>query len=170
MSSRQRQLSENITPLTDSPRLPVSELELRFLNLYQHDFPLSPTPYQDIATLLEISESQVLEMLRSLSDRGILSRIGPVITPKRIGKSTLVAMAVPVARMQEVAELVNRYPEVNHNYERLHTFNLWFVLTASSRERIDSILEELRDLTGLQILDLPMEQSYHIDLGFPLWC
>ncbi len=148
----------------------LTELERRFLNAYQHEFPITPTPYADIADELGVTETRVLEMLDSLSQRKILSRIGPVFTPNRAGCSTLVAMAVPAEQLEEVAALVNRYDEVNHNYERLNHFNLWFVLTAADRERIEIIIQELRDKTGFQILNLPLEQAYHIDLGFPLWC
>ncbi|HID82910.1 MAG TPA: Lrp/AsnC family transcriptional regulator [Chromatiales bacterium] len=148
----------------------LTDLERRFLNAYQHEFPLSPMPYADIADELGVTETKILEMLDSLSRRKILSRIGPVFTPNRAGASTLVAMAVPAEQLEEVAALVNSYDEVNHNYERLNDFNLWFVLTASDRNRIEEIIQELRDKTGFQILNLPLEQAYHIDLGFPLWC
>lgn len=148
----------------------LTELERRFLNAYQRDFPMSPTPYADIANELNVTEVVVLEMLNSLSQRKILSRVGPVFTPNRAGSSTLVAMAVPTEQLEAVAAMINCYDEVNHNYERLNNFNLWFVLTASDRDRIETIIREIRDQTGFQILNLPLEQAYHIDLGFPLWC
>ena len=61
---------------------------------------------------------------------GRISRIGAVLRPGCFGASTLVAMAVPAARLAEVAGLVNAFPGVNHNYQREHAYNLWFVLTA----------------------------------------
>jgi DNA-binding Lrp family transcriptional regulator len=148
----------------------LTELEKRLLNDYQRNFPLTSTPYADIAEQLGVSEQLVLTTLRRLKERGVISRLGPVFKPKRVGASTLAAMAVPEERLNEVARIVNRYNEVNHNYEREHEFNLWFVVTASDKQRISEVLDEIRQATGLQILDLPMEQSYHIDLGFPLWC
>ena len=147
-----------------------TELEKRLLNDYQHGFPLSPTPYADIACDLNVSEDEVLACLTSLSQRGMISRIGPVIRPKRVGTSTLAAVSVPEDRLEEVAQLVSSYPEVNHNYEREHAFNLWFVITASDQSRIQAIFDDIRRTTGLRVLDLPMEKDYHIDLGFPLWC
>jgi siroheme decarboxylase len=77
-------------------------------------------------------------------------------------------MAVPPGRLAEVAELVSRFPEVNHNYEREHRFNLWFVLTARDRSRLDAVLAAIAAATGLPVLDLPMLEEYHIDLGFPI--
>ncbi len=77
-------------------------------------------------------------------------------------------MAVPEERIEEVAELVSGYREVNHNYEREHRFNLWFVLTAPDQARLDAVLAEIALFTGIEVLDLPMLEEYHIDLGFPL--
>ena len=148
----------------------LNELEKRLLNDYQRDFPLTSRPYACIADQLGISEQLVLTTLHGLKARGVISRLGPVFKPKRVGASTLAAMAVPEERLDEVARIVSRYNEVNHNYEREDVFNLWFVITASEERRITEVLEEIRQATGLQILDLPMEESYHIDLGFPLWC
>ena len=156
------------------PKNPVvsclSELEMRLLNDYQRGFPMSSTPYADIARDLQVSEDDVLEGLLSLARRGMISRIGPVMRPHRAGASTLAAISVPENRLAEVAQLVSSYPEVNHNYEREHEFNLWFVVTASDQHQVRKVLEDIRQQTGLQVLDLPMEKEYHIDLGFPLWC
>jgi DNA-binding Lrp family transcriptional regulator len=148
----------------------LSPLERRLLNDYQRDFPLSSAPYVEIARELDVSEREVLTALRSLAARGMISRVGPVFRPRRAGAATLAAMAVPAARLEAVAALVNAYPEVNHNYEREHRFNLWFVVTAPDRQRVCQVLDEIRRASGLAVLDLPMEEEYHIDLGFPLWC
>jgi len=68
-----------------------------------------------------------------------------------------------------VAALVNSYREVNHNYVRDHVVNLWFVVTAGSRDRVRTVLAEIEAATGLAVLDLPMVQGYRVDMGFPLW-
>ena len=70
--------------------------------------------------------------------------------------------------MEEVAALISAYDEVNHNYEREHELNLWFVVTAADVGRLRSVLAEIATRTGLEVLDLPLEESFHIDLGFPL--
>ena len=155
---------------TNPTAVALSELERRLLNDYQHGFPLSPTPYADIAQELGVDEEEVIARLRDLQQRGLVGRVGPVFQPNGAGASTLAAMAVPAQRLAEVARRVSAYSEVNHNYEREHRFNLWFVVTAATEERVREVLQELREATGLQVLDLPMERHYHIDLGFPLWC
>ncbi len=148
----------------------LNDLEKRLLNEYQQGLPLSPTPFADIAARLGTSEALVLRILRRLQEIGVVSRVGPVFKPKRIGASTLAAMAIPDADLPSVAEQINRYEEVNHNYEREHRFNLWFVVTAPDQAHLDRVLGQMERETGYPILNLPMEKQFHIDLGFALWC
>ncbi len=148
--------------------LPLTSLEQSLLNDYQQGLPLSPTPYADMAAQLGVTEEQVLEALQQLKERGAISRVGPVFRTHSIGASTLAAMAVPEERLEAVAELVNSFQEVNHNYEREHDLNLWFVATAPDQLHLDRALQEIEQQTGIAVLALPMLEDYHIDLGFDL--
>ena len=98
----------------------------------------------------------------------VISRIGAIVAPQRTGWSTLAAMAVPEARLQEVADLVSGFEAVNHNYEREHRFNLWFVVTGPNEAAVGDTLKAIEAATGLQVLDLPLVEAYRLDLGFPL--
>lgn len=140
----------------------------QMLNEFQHDFPLSATPYADMAEKLGIEEQALLDLLADLKAQGILSRVGAVFTPNRVGASTLAAMAVPEHKLEAIADIISSYSAVNHNYEREHHFNLWFVATAENSSLLAEILADMEQKTGFRILSLPMEQDYHIDLGFPL--
>lgn len=146
----------------------LNEIERRLLNDYQQDFPLSPTPYADIARELGVTESEVLETLARLKSEGAVSRVGAVLRPNTVGVSTLAAMAVPPARLDEVAALVSACAEVNHNYEREHRLNLWFVATAADRARLQQVLDDIAARSGCQVLAFPLLEDYHIDLGFDL--
>lgn len=143
-------------------------LEQRLIDAFQHGLPLVPRPYAAMAEALGETEEAVIAALQRLAGDGILSRIGPVLAPNRVGVSTLAAMAVPADRLDEVAALVSSYDEVNHNYEREHTYSLWFVATAPDRDRLDAVLDEIAARSGIAVLDLPLEAEYHIDLGFPV--
>ncbi|HEX22917.1 MAG TPA: Lrp/AsnC family transcriptional regulator [Chromatiales bacterium] len=146
----------------------MNTLEKRLLNDFQRDLPPSPTPFAVMAEELGVTEEDVIGGLRTLTERGVVSRVGPVFRPQRCGASSLVAMTVPETRLEAVAELINAFPEVNHNYEREHRFNLWFVITADTEEHLQALLQHIEQQTGLATLPLPMLTEYHIDLGFPL--
>ena len=143
-------------------------LEKELLDGFQKEFPLEPRPFRAIAERLGCDEDTVLDLLTRMKEAGLIARIGPVFAPHRAGASTLAAMAVPPERLDEVAALVSDYDEVNHNYEREHNFNLWFVLTAPDAERVAEVLDEIATRTGIPAMDLPLEEAFHIDLGFPL--
>ena len=145
-----------------------SELEQRLLNDFQNGLPLSPTPFADIASDLGVYETTVLENLKRLQSEGVISRVGPVFRPNRLGASTLAAMAVEEDRLEEIASIVSSFEQVNHNYERDHYFNLWFVVVDESPEALTETLRDIELHCGYDILDLPMLQDYFIDLGFDL--
>jgi len=159
-------MSASRTP--QSAETKFSGLDRSLLDEFQRDFPLTPQPYAALAARLGTDEATVLAKLRHHHERGRISRVGAVVTPHSAGWSTLAAMAVPDGRLEEVAALVGACPEVNHNYEREHGFNLWFVVTGRDRAHVAAVLESIEARTGLDILDLPLLESYRLDLGFPL--
>jgi DNA-binding Lrp family transcriptional regulator len=145
-----------------------SRLEQRLLNDFQRNMPLSASPFADIAERLGVSEDEVLQTIERLQHDGVISRIGPVFRPNRVGVSTLAAMAIPNDELECVARIISAFPEVNHNYEREHEFNLWFVVTASSEEHLDIVLHEIEQHAEYPLMSLPMLEDYFIDLGFDL--
>jgi siroheme decarboxylase len=147
-----------------------SELTARLLNDFQRDFPLEPRPYARLADALGISEDDVLAMLADLKAEGKVARVGAIVRPNSIGASTLAAMRVGADRLEDVAETVSRRLEVNHCYQREHEINLWFVVIAADRAEVLRVLDEIAEDTGEAVLDLPIIEPYHIDLGFDLRC
>lgn len=146
----------------------LTDIEQRLLNDFQHDFPLSPAPYADLAYRLGVSEAEVLATLARLQGTGAVSRVGAVLRPNTVGASTLAAMHVPADALERTARLVSGYDEVNHNYEREHELNLWFVATAPDAARLQQVLDDIAARSGYEVLSFPLLEDYHIDLGFDL--
>lgn len=146
----------------------LTDLHKRLLDDFQRDFPLSPTPYRDIAGQLGVTETEVISALKELQDHQFISRIGAVIPPNQIGTSTLAAMSVAESELATVAEFINSFPEVNHNYEREHKLNLWFVVVARDPERLQTVLTQIERHTQIPVLPLPLLDDFFIDLGFKL--
>jgi len=143
-------------------------LRERLLNEAQRDFPLTPRPFQALAERFGASESEVIQACRDGSQRGAISRIGGVWAPGVGGAALLCAMAVPPERLEAVAALVSAHPGVNHNYEREHRLNLWFVITGTGTEPLDQALAAIEAETDLPVIRLKMVRPYRIDLGFDL--
>lgn len=155
--------------MNPDPTSPFSSLEFELLNRFQRDFPLVERPFVALAAALDASEAGVLGGLHRLQQAGAVSRVGAVFQPHAIGASALAALAVPEQRLTEVADKVSACAEVNHNYEREHRYNLWFVVTAPSTALLRSALHRIEETCQSgPILVLPMCEQYHIDLGFDL--
>ena len=131
-------------------------LGYRLLTDCQHDFPLCATPFAELAKRLGVSEGEALGRLSRLRREGRIARVGAVFAPKRIGASTLVAVAVPAADLTAVIECVGRFPEVNHLVVREHRFNLWFVVTAGGEGRLEAALSAIETACMLPLLRLPL--------------
>lgn len=147
----------------------LGDLEFKLLNDYQRDFPLVPNPFAELARRLDVDEATVISTLQSLQQRGLVSRIGAVFRPNVVGVSALAALSVPVERLEEVATEVSALTEVNHNYQREHRFNLWFVATTASAAQLQALFLRIEVVCDCgPVLVLPLLEQFHIDLGFGL--
>lgn len=140
----------------------------RLLDEFQRDLALVPQPFAAIGAALGVAEGEVIARLGRLRARGMIARVGATVRPNTAGASTLAAMAVPEARVEEVAEIVGAEPGVNHSYLREADWNLWFVATAPDADALDASLARIAGATGLRVLDLRLVRPFNIDLGFRL--
>lgn len=110
---------------------PLDAIYALLLERLHGNFPLTQSPFADVAAELSLAEDDVIARIRRLLDDGVLTRFGPLYQIERAGGSfVLAAMAVPPEHFEEVAAKVNALPEVAHNYQREHRLNMWFVVAA----------------------------------------
>ena len=141
---------------------------LALLNNWQRGFPLQREPFAAIGQRLGLGAPTIVSTYRALLAEGALSRIGGVFGIDTGGAALLAAMAVPPERLEATAAVVSAHPGVNHNYEREHRFNLWFVMTGADAVAVEAAMRQLESATGLEALRLPMRRAYRIDTGFDL--
>ncbi len=161
-------MSQTSTDMNDLKVDTPGELDKHLLNDFQYGFPLEARPFKKIADRLGTTEDIVIDRLQELQDQGVVSRVGAVFRANSIGASTLAAMSVPEDRLEDIAAMVSSYSEVNHNYQREHHFNLWFVVTSCDEQALNLVLDEIEHRSGLPVMYLPMQEDFHIDLGFDL--
>lgn len=147
---------------------PTDPLELALLNACQRDFPLVPEPFEALARVHGLDADWLRACCSRWLQDGVVSRIGAVLAAGRVGASTLAALRLPAADLDRVAAAVSAWPEVNHNYQREHAYNLWFVVTAAHRTRLAEILGNIAQTADAPLISLPLEEAFHIDLGFDL--
>ena len=72
---------------------------------------------------------------------------------------------VPQADFDRVAQAVNALPEVAHNYERDHEFNMWFVLATESHDDIARAATQIERTTGLPVYLMPKREEFFVGLN-----
>ena len=146
----------------------MDDLDRRLINRLQLGLPLVRQPWKVLAEELESSSDELLDRLHLLLEDGVLTRFGPMFDIERLGGAfTLAALTVPEDRFEDVAEQLQALPEVAHNYRREHPWNMWFVLGCATQQRLSDTLHHIETLTGLPLLNLPKEETYHVGLYFP---
>jgi DNA-binding Lrp family transcriptional regulator len=146
----------------------LDEMDRMILNEIQSHFPIEARPYQVLGEKLGCSEEEVLQRVQDLKDREVIRRIGANCNSRKLGyTSTLCAAKVPSRLMARFVEVVNSYMGVTHNYRRDHDYNIWFTLIAPSEEKIERIVREIIELTGVgEVISLPAERLFKIQVDF----
>ncbi len=139
-------------------------IDARIIDHLQDGIALTGRPFTRAAMRLEIDEADLLARLHRLLRDGFATRFGPLINADAAGGAyMLAALAAPQERFEEVANIVNGFAEVAHNYARDHHFNMWFVLAAASRQRVQEVADAIERRTGLRVLRLPKLREYFVD-------
>jgi siroheme decarboxylase len=143
----------------------MDDTDRRIVNGLQGGFPICDRPFAVTAKRLELAEDELIRRLRRLCDEGWLSRFGPLYNADRLGgAAVLAAMSVPEDRFAAVAEAINAYPEVEHNYARSHTLNMWFVISTDDPERIDAVVASIEAETNLKVVLMPKIEEFFVGL------
>jgi siroheme decarboxylase len=151
----------------------LTNRERAVVNAFQGGFPVVERPFGPAAAALceagvDITATDLLETIRDLDERGVLSRFGPLVNAQEIGgAATLVAMHAPEDRFDEVVEAVNDHREVAHNYEREHPhLNVWFVVSVADEGRVADVLAEIEAETGQETYNLPKQREFRVEAKF----
>jgi DNA-binding Lrp family transcriptional regulator len=147
----------------------LDRIDRQIVNVLQDGFPICERPYAEAAKQFGIDETELLRRLQRMLDDGALSRFGPMYHAEQLGGAlSLAAMEVPSADFDRVAEIVNGFPEVAHNYERAHALNMWFVLATERPERVPAVIGEIERATGYRVYNMPKQEEFFVGLRFVL--
>lgn len=147
----------------------MDDTDKALLNIIQSGFPIESRPYAGLGEKTGISEEEALERVRKMRKNRIIRRMGANFQSKKLGwVSTLCAAKVPADRMEAFTALVNAEPGVTHNYEREHSYNIWFTFIGPSRDYIQERLDAITAKTGIPILNLPATRLFKIRVDFQM--
>jgi len=151
----------------------IDETDKKILQLLQDDFPLVEQPYKAIGEKLSLTETQIINRLKHLTQQGITQKIGAIINKSKTGLSaaTLIALKVPSEQITTVSQLINQYSGVSHNYLREHEYNVWFTLNAPTQLELETTLTEILQKTAVatkDMLNLPTKNCFKINVRFQI--
>ena len=159
----------------------LTALDRAIINAFQGGFPVVERPFDAAAAALrergvDVTGPELAERVRELDEEGILSRFGALVNAEEIGgAASLVAMHAPEDRYEAIADTVNEFTAVAHNYEREHPhLNMWFVVSVADHpdpdkdgdDRVEEVLAEIEDATGQETYNLPKVREFHVGAKF----
>jgi len=147
----------------------LDDRDKEMLAALQEGLPLTSRPFAVIADMLDWSEAEVLERLEALVVSGHVRKVGAFLNSKKLGAaSTLAAVDVPEDRIDEVADLINAYHGVTHNYLREGHPNIWFTMTEREADTLKSNLDEIEREVGADVLRMPATRMFKIGVKYDL--
>ncbi|MFH0964170.1 MAG: Lrp/AsnC family transcriptional regulator [Planctomycetota bacterium] len=147
----------------------MDALDRRILAEIQREFPLVDDPYAELARRAGGEADDVYRRVQGLIEAGVILRITASYDSRALGfRSTLVGASVSAEHLEEVAEILEGYPEVTHCYERTGERNLWFTLVAADAGALGGLVEELarRIPRARDLEEFPATKVYKIDVTF----
>ncbi|MCP4366088.1 MAG: Lrp/AsnC family transcriptional regulator [Planctomycetes bacterium] len=153
----------------------LDNVDKKILQEIQSVFPITPRPFQALADQLSLEESDVRRRIKALIENKIIRRLGPIIDTAAMGNTGgLMAMNVPEEQIEGVADVINAYSNVSHNYlrkgrNRHIPYNIWFTMSAPNKEALGKNLKEIEDKTGLVVRNLPTTKKFKIGVKFKIY-
>lgn len=136
-----------------------SEFERSLIVATQGGLPLTPRPYDDIASYLGVSTIQVIDGLTTLLARGVIRRIGAVPNHYAIGYTAngMSVWDIDDRSVDAVGERIGAMQAVTHCYRRPRrgpdwNFNLFAMVHGHDREEV---LAEIHTIARLLEKEFP---------------
>lgn len=148
----------------------TDQLDKQMLNLVQSRFPLSERPFEEMASTLGTSETDLIERIAYQKSKNVIRHIAAIFDTRKLGyKTTLVAFRLPPGKLTKGAHHINKLPGVSHNYARNGSYNLWFTLAVPPYEDLNGVIEQLAKDTGAETARImPTIRFFKIGVNFDM--
>ncbi len=141
-------------------------MKSELLSIIQKNFPLTSRPFRTIAEELGSDEETIIKLLSEEKKNKIIRQISPIFDTKSLGySSSLVSFKIRGEDIDNAVKVINAHPGVSHNYQREHTFNIWFTLAVApdSRLGLEKTVEILaKEANAVEYIMLPTLKLFKI--------
>jgi len=133
----------------------IDEIDKKVIGLIQGDLPLDKRPFATMAKKIDLTEEEFLSRVKDLKKQGIVRRFGATLRHQEAGFSSnaMVAWVVPDDRVDEAGDLLSKFPEVTHCYERRPQkdwqYNLYTMIHGNDRDLCIQIAERMSRSVGI---------------------
>ena len=135
---------------------PPNERDKAFIRNLQQGTEIVAEPFAQAAQALAVSQEELLQWMREAKNRGWLRRFAAVLHHRRAGYSAngMAVWKVPRGRVDEVAAVACRLPQVSHCYERPTypnwPYSLFTMIHALDREECQAVARRISDEAGVR--------------------
>lgn len=133
----------------------LDPIDRKLITATQGGLPLTPFPYAEVASWLDLSEEEVLSRLAGLQARGIIRRIALAPNHYALGLSAngMSVWDVDDAEAVGLGEKVGALDFVTHCYLRPRAlpewpYNLFAMIHGASRDEVEAMRRVIADLLG----------------------
>jgi DNA-binding Lrp family transcriptional regulator len=135
----------------------LTEKEKRAIASIQGDIPVTERPYHAMAEQAGIPVGEYLDILKGLSEKGVIRRFGATLRHQKSGftANAMVAWNVPEEQAETVGTTMAGFAEVSHCYRRNPAkdwpYNLYTMIHGTSEEQVKATAERIS--TAVSITD-----------------
>ncbi len=127
----------------------LTRKERELIAAVQDGLPLDPHPYTAIGRTAGLTETEVIEGLRRLVDRGVIRRFGLVLSHRDLGycANAMVVWDIPDDAVGEIGEALAALPFVTLCYRRPRRrpdwpYNLFCMIHGRDRKTVEALADE----------------------------
>ena len=133
----------------------LTEIETRVLAVLQEGFPISRSPYKDMAEKAGMDTKQFILILEDWKQQGKLRRTGAIVNHLKVGFSAgaMVTWQVEPECVEQVGMILAGFKEVSHAYERQTTknwpYNIYTMVHGKDIQDIEQIVKRMSQACGI---------------------
>ncbi|MGC8496999.1 MAG: Lrp/AsnC family transcriptional regulator [Thermoplasmata archaeon] len=145
-------------------------IDKKILALMQEAFPVVSDPYLELSKKLGISKIELFSRVKALYDAGYILKISPKYARNTKAIGALIALEVEKELEDKIAEAINNYEEVSHNYIRDSDYSIWFTISTTSAKGFENIISKIREIKGVKnMLILSSKKLYKLNVEFEVY-
>ncbi len=153
--------SERGLERVDVPKVEELGIPAEMLFELERNLPIDERPFKAVAERYGYSESELVDLVSELIERGVIRDFSGVLRERKIGFSEngMNMVRIDPEEAEKLAlKLVNEFPQITHLVEREVPENwaypLYFMVHADSREKIERVRREVEERYGVEVVTL----------------